>query len=68
MENNRIAVLNHKHEVLSTESYPTADAAYEAYTDAIRVLKKHLTKGEKVTVCRIRWGQVMAFEDVVGTH
>ena len=68
MENNMIVTLNQKNEILNTESYPTADAAYEAYTEAVRILKKHLSTGEKVTVCRFRWGSIMAMEDVVGTH
>ena len=68
MENNKIVVLDQKNEILSIENYPTADAAHEAYTEAIRLLKKHLPAGRKLTVCRFRWGSIMAMEDVVGTN
>ena len=68
MENNRVATINDNYKVLSMENYPTAEAAYEAWVEAIRILKKHLPKGETVTVIRYRWNQVMTMETVVGTH
>ena len=66
MENNKVATLNSKYEVLNIESYPSAEAAYADYVETIRILRNRLPKGEKVTVVRYRWNQIMAMETVSG--
>ena len=65
---NRVATANRKNEIISIEDFSTPEAAYDYYKDSIRILKKHLPKGETVTVIRFREGAIMAMETVVGTH
>ena len=68
MENNKVITLNKKNEILNVETFPNAEAAYEYYTDSIRILNKHLPKGETVTVIRCRWNEVMTMETINGKN
>lgn len=68
MENNKVITLNRYNKVISSESFPNADSAYEYYTDSICVLKNRLPKGEVVTVVRMRWDNIMAMETITGKN
>lgn len=68
MENNKVITLDKNNNIISTESFPNADAAYEYYTDSIRILNKRLPKNEVITIVRMRWDSVMTMETIRGTH
>lgn len=63
-----VATFDKNKKCLYREDFPTAEMAYEAYTDYIRVLRARLEKGEEVTVVRFNDGYVMTMETIVGTH
>ena len=68
MENNKVITLNKDNKPLSVEELPSAEAAYEYYTDSIRILNSRLPKGETVTIIRMRWGSIMAMETITGKN
>lgn len=68
MENNRVVILNSSYKVISSENFPSAEAAYNGYTEAARAMSERLPTGEKAYVIRYRWGKPMTIETVVGNH
>lgn len=61
-----VRTFNSKGDCLYTNHHRTAEAAYEEYVDNIRIIKKHIRKGEKIIVARYNDGDLMTFEKIEG--
>ena len=46
--------------------HATAEKAYEEYIENIRLIKKHIGRGEQFTVARVNDGQIMTLETIKG--
>ena len=44
----------------------SAESAYEEYLENIRIVKRHIRKGEELAVARLWEGKIMAFEVIKG--
>ena len=64
--NHEVRTYNKAMECVYTNNHQTAESAYEEYTENIRIIKKHINKGEEITVVRLNDGAVVAIETIKG--
>ena len=59
-----VRTYNRDYKVVYENHHRTAEAAYEEYVENIRIIKKHIQKGEKFTVARVNDGMIMTLETI----